>query len=376
MIADFSSVRIDHLSEADAVSTRLPSLLKEIGHDLLPNESLKAIRLPRHSDVSVYITSDDPDFAQRFCKEFRTSGTSYQHLRAVPVFPKFSPGTITRQTSSKKVLVSWERPTRAVWLHFGTYAEAGAVRARFNRGEYKIGGVSVQVGTPKRYRGIWQILLLDAPFDVTEEQVKDAVQWSSERPIDIHLGKPGTSYDDEFSPALVTYLLNSVGSVDHVGEPRKKGRWWTVAVQFASELDALNAVNELHGKPQEFLARGQLTIRQVCTSKIKVPKRIHAVIRERIGAALATHSQGCKLSCKVFPDPNSDNRFVTLSLQGDDRGEVASLTGEIESMLAGKAIDLSDEVFDGLVNNESAARKMKELQNVHKVSLPWGVVLL
>lgn len=366
MVQDFSSVRIDGLSEAEATSASLPPLLKSLGHDLLPTETAKAVKLPGGSEVSVYITSDDPTFAQRFCAEVEASGTSKIRTFCVP--SKFSPGTITRQTNCRKVIASWHRPTRAVWIHFDTYAEAGAVGAKFNREEFTINGVAVEAGPPKSYKGKWQILLRNAPLDVTEARVRRAMFPSLEDPSHIRLGDKSASFDEKAAPAFVSSLFESIGKVDYTTEAQSRGRWWNVAIHFENELDALKAVKKLHGLPQEFLGDENLTVRLVTASKIKIPRKIHNAIREQIEIAVAENSRGHRLSVKVFPDISLENRFVILSMQGEDKVKLAALTGTIEGMLLGKVIEVSDEIFDTLVGNRSAAHQLKEIQHADQVS--------
>lgn len=362
MVANITSVRVDGLSETDATSATLPPLLKSFGYELRPNETTRATKLQATKKVSVYITSDDPQFAQRFCSEFRPPSTS--HIRAVCVPPKFPPGTITRKTSCRKVLVSWVRPTRAVWLHFDTYAEAAIVGGRFNRGFFKLDGVVVEAGPPSAHRDKWQIMLRNAPVNVTVASVSIALYLSFEKPTHVQLGQ---SYDEKAAPTFVASLFRTFGNVEYISEPRMKGRWWSTAVHFEHEADARKAVEEVQDQPQEFLGSEKLNVKLMNTSMIKIARKVHDALQGQIAAALPPDS-GHKVTLKVFPDSNPEDRFVNLSLQSEDKKQVAALTGTIEAMLAGKIIDVSKDGFKTLVESPNAAQELREIQKLHQVS--------
>lgn len=365
MVSSFSSVRIDGIPEADATSARFPIVLKDLGHDLLPFETFRAVKGNRGSNASVYITSDDPTFASRFCAEFKTDGREL-HVTSVP--PRFPPGTITRQISCNKIVASWSRPTRAVFIHYDTYAKAGSVGVGFNRETYTVNGAAVEASTPEYYKGKWRIMLRNTPFDITEARVRNAMHTSFEKPSYIRLGDKVKSYDESAAPAFVASLFKTIGKVEFMTEPRTMGRWWTVTIHFENELHALKAVKDVHGQPHEFLGDGKLTVRLMSASKIKIPRKIHEALRVQIDEVVQAKSQRHRLSTKIFPDTSPESRFITISMQGEDKAHLAVLTGTIENMLSGKVIEVSRETFETILRDGSAAQQLKEIQRSNQVS--------
>ena len=132
--SDFSSVIISGLS-ASSTAAKVSILLKDLGHDV-SSDSIRLWPASGATSTSAHVIVEEPGSAKRICAQlnsFISSNSPYTLLTARQATPKLPASVSTKRISCKKVLVSWNKPVKLVWLNFGSSNIAERVCEKFNQ---------------------------------------------------------------------------------------------------------------------------------------------------------------------------------------------------------------------------------------------------
>ncbi|KAK3708523.1 hypothetical protein LTR37_011418 [Vermiconidia calcicola] len=370
LTCDFSSVTLtgEQLPNTPAaISKMLGDLGLQVALDCI--HMLKA---PWDELMSAIVTATDPRFPDILRSQLKED-PAHAGLTACAVAPKLPSWASARRISCKKVLVSWNKPVRLVWLNFGNRTIAERVSGKFNRGQYRVCGYTVKAGSPTssetpRNPVAWTVLLQNVPATADTDDIGGSMSLEYDRPRHIEMGKATGSYDAGSAPTLVESLLTRIGPVEFNMRPESHGKRFKAIAMFTHEIDAREAVTSLHNQPQECLGQGRPTVTLLSSSKFKVSARIYKNIQKQLDAHVGGwHDQ--YVSFRVYPDAIPAKHFVTLKLEAQGAKEVAKATGIVEEILAGKIIRGEDGAFwmPSFAGNGPALEQLKQIEMRYEV---------
>jgi hypothetical protein len=227
--------------------------------------------------MEAHVTAKNPGFAKALYSqlaEHTASNGAVPELRASPAPPRISFLMSPRRISSRKVLISWKRPARLVWLNFGPSEIAKRVSEKFKSGEYTIFGRIVDAAAPTgsgfRQNPVpWSVRLQDVPYNATKTDVESAIKAPHDKPRHIELGKISNDFDVGAAPTFVESLPTQLGPVKFTFREEASGKRYKGVAVFSDDSAAREAVLLLHNQPQSFLNNDKLTLQLMSSAKLR-----------------------------------------------------------------------------------------------------------
>ncbi|OIW30160.1 hypothetical protein CONLIGDRAFT_714562 [Coniochaeta ligniaria NRRL 30616] len=377
LASDFSSVRLSNLPSNSTPASVL-ALLAGVGIDQ-PLESIRVYKsVTDETETCVAnLRAEDPDFADAVCS--RLVPAARGHVKVTPyatTLSKMASGSGGRHTSTKKVHVSWFRPTKSVWLKFSDESVAKVSKAFFDSGEYKISGQHVRASRPtgsqdRRNPGrtIWTVQLVSVSAEATQDLVRDCFEPGHE-PFHIEMTDASYEAEDNTACGAVRGMLTEIGPLEwwktNVGTGGKRMR---AVACFASESDARAAVNDLNNATAPFGSDIRLTLDLATSTKFKLLARIFDVIAPEIKALKTTWA--AQHLVRLY-DYDVDGKFKSLKIEGRQSQDVANAAAELEAILAGTIA----EDANGKLWSPSLAHNGGLLQKIKDIEQQTGVVVL
>ncbi|KXT05372.1 hypothetical protein AC578_11071 [Pseudocercospora eumusae] len=373
LASDFSSVRVDSMDFTSDVESVI-DVARKLGFHVEP-DNVRLLPMTQNTTRSAQITVEDPTFEKSFCDKLRTD-PSLKGLTATVVSPRLPSWAASRRINCKKVVVSWHRPTRLVWLNFGQKLVAQRVSDKFNRGQYQIAGRRVKAGDPTgvadhhNRKGI-TVLLHNAPYCTTRTEVFDAIIAEHDKPRHVELSKTTSLYSADNSLTLVKTLLLQIGPLDFTDITKEESKRYKAVALFNDENDARQAVTALHDKAQRLLNNDKLSLQLMSSSKFKISSKIYHAVEQQI----AGHIPGWRedhLSFRVYPESAAQLRFVTLKVEGESVKAVAKATNTIDEIITGKLVEIEGKPCwsSSLASNGALFEDLKRIETT------YGVVIL
>jgi hypothetical protein len=333
--SDLSVVRLHNLPR-DSTEKSVAAFLKSMGSDV----SVGSIRLypaqGQATNWSAVVRVEDPLFATKLSSRLASRPEGSTRIEAVPIpatfYSKEAVGSSVRDVSSKKVAVSWYRPTRTVWLNFASEDMACEVKAQYDSEESKILGQRVEtseLSLSSRMAG--SVTLLSVPTEVTIDEIQVSLPLHL-KPRHIEFGEPSFQADAYAAGMTVRSMLEGIGALEWwqydsgLGGKRNKAQ-----AVFFDEADARRAVNSLHNAPLTFGKNLRLTIRLVHSAKFRVLTRIYEVSRTWIEELLPTW----RTQYLRFDEYLPVSRFTTVKIEGEEIEHVAQGKKALEAIFAG-----------------------------------------
>ena len=279
--------------------------------------------MPNSASANAHISFEDPEFANAFCQQLAlrsASDPAYSDLTSQPVVPKLPSWAAVRRISCKKVIVSWYRPTRVVWLNSRDQHIARRVREKFNSSRYLIGGRQPSASAPEvsgstRSTTTWTVLLHNVPSDANKMEIERSIWSKADKPRHIELSPVAEPYDVESAPTLVHSSLTRIGPVEFKLDLRDHDKRFKVVAQFADKSDAREAKKTLHDQRQDFLKQGKLLLQLMSSSKFKVSVRVYDCVKEHLDAH-AVEWRKRHVAFRIYPNPSLVKHFVNLKVEG------------------------------------------------------------
>ncbi|KAK4185172.1 hypothetical protein QBC35DRAFT_28671 [Podospora australis] len=369
--ADFSAARVSFLpgsATPDTVSRQLRQLGFIVSHDEI---RVRPSNDPKHCVADIRV--EDPSFSRRLCsviddhsKELKTE------LKAVAINCPMPRMSGIHRVECKKVLCSWYRPFKTVWLNFGSQNIAQKVHDKYCSGRYTVLSHPVQVHAPKDSRTpvsrfgkaaprVWTVMLTEVPAEATREDVEKCIP-PTIQPNNIELGQPSFFYEGEMANALVKSKLMEIGPLE----------WWEDAVfgqkrakvkaRFQDDGDAAKAASLLNNGPLPFHKKGKLTVQALYSARFKVQDRIYQAVRPIIEKQTSTW-----LAKRVYfaaYNPSGTSACRVLKLEGDENKSVAESKRELEQILMGRVAMFNDKTIwtPAFTVNGDVFGELKELE--------------
>lgn len=336
LASDLSAVRLHNLP-IESTETSVATWFKSLGLDV----PVRSIRLypaeGRDTSPSAVVRVEDPHFAKTLCDKLVSRPTGLDDIEATPIpavfYGKEALGSSLRDINSKKVAVSWYRPTRTIWLNFRNEGTAVKVQDGYASGSYKILGQQVETAEVKVSSStlVWTVTLLAVPVDVTVEEVRSSLPRHLS-PRHIELGKASFEADVDAACTTVRLMLKSIGALEwwqhgtHLGGKRTKAQ-----AVFFDEADARKAVEFLHDAPLTFGWSLRLTVRLLPSAKFRVLTRIYEVCRARINELQPTW----RAQYLRFDEYPPVSRFTTVKIEAEKMKNVVQAKKALEVIFAG-----------------------------------------
>ncbi|PPJ53071.1 hypothetical protein CBER1_11951 [Cercospora berteroae] len=349
LIAELSAVRLEGLNPQATVAS-IAALIHEFGFKV-EEDAIQISKLYKSTSISAFINGEAPGFARLFCDKIRKSNSDRTtSLTATSIPPRLPPSSVSRRINCRKVIVSWYRPSRLVWMNFGVESIAKRVSEKFNGGRYKILGTKVTAvpkGSQKRYTiggrnpnpVNWTVVIKGVPCTACEEDIVTAVTDSYDSPRHIELDKTPVGPESRVAPIIVESLLTSIGPLDFMTEPQLRDSKYKAIAQFADDRNAREAVDKLNGQTQQDLAGGKLFLQLRTSSKVKTLTRIYDAMQEQLRPCV----RAWKAQRLTFNAYNEAKKQTTsIAIEGDDAKEVAKAVSSLEDVLRGRTIQDGD----------------------------------
>ena len=370
--SDFSAITLSGIPTTSTAND-ICQLLHSLGHDV-PKESIRLLKDPDSALLRAHVTADDPRFPEALCEQLRTaSDPALALISAIQAPPRIPTLATSHRVNCKKVLISWSKPVRLVWMNFGNFAIARSVSAKFNTGQYTILGCQVSADQPTgksspRNPVGWTVLLKSVPSNASKVDIWNAVGSISDELRHVEMGKASNVFDTETAPAFVESVLTEIGPVDFKMRPNTFGKRFKAVALFQDEADAREAVSRLHDQAQDFIGREKLSIQLLSSSKFKVPAGVYDCLRKEVKSHIPTWEEQ-RLTFREYPDTGGQKRFITLKLEGEVTKNVAAATTVLERILEGKTIqDEHGPLWESsLITNGLAHRTLKQIEQKYGI---------
>ncbi|KAK4924043.1 hypothetical protein LTR49_008783 [Elasticomyces elasticus] len=366
LIWEASIVRIEGIPPYSTAES-LWELLQTLEHPI----AMDSIQI-NATTACAYVSCEDPESADTLCQQSAAQlaldpahcGLTFQSL-----MPRNTSSTTTQRISCRKVIVSWYRATRLVWLNFGGQHIAQRVCNKFNSGKYTIGDRRIPAVVPKQSGGTsrnpvaWTVLLQDVPASAGKDEIDASIWSTAEKPRDIQLAPSAANSDVDLIPTRVESLLTQFGPVDFTLDSRDHGKRVKAIALFVDENDARQAVKALHNQQQGFLGKGKLFLQHMSSSKFKISAKVYDCVKNDLEAH-AIEWQKAHLAFRTYQDLGPERRFVTIKVEGEQVKEVADASKLIGDIVAGQLIGTDGVPFwsPALATNGSAFQKLKHIQ--------------
>ncbi|KAI0101025.1 hypothetical protein GGR51DRAFT_530958 [Nemania sp. FL0031] len=376
--SDLSAVQLTGLPRNSTHETVL-DLLRSWGADTGKVSPIRMI--PGGLYSSARVEAEDPRFAQLVVAQLGQRVTSQQGagIHATQITPEtFSTSDSSAlRVDCKKIHCSWHKPSKTVWLNFGTDIIARRVCERFKRGEYKILDQKVHPADPQRGTGrfnpkAWTVCLTDVPSEATEANISRAIWSVGDKPRGIELGKPTYSTDAETCASQIQSLFTAIGPLEWWEfTPDTTGKRMKASARFSREEDAKEAVTAFHNSSLPFLKTAKLTVQLVYCARFKVSSLIYDTVEHQIKANIPRWKAQF-LHFTAYEQPQPPKWYRTLKIEGEDSKSVADAKNVISETLAGIVAKEGSSVLwqSSLRSNGETSSQLAELQQ------RTGVVIL
>lgn len=341
--SDLSAVRVTGL--ADTVTKReVALLLSRIGGRPVHESNVSRLwNAPGGTGQTAEVQVEDPMFAGLLRCQGVASG-----VKVIPIAPILQvPGSSnTRRVDCRKVVCSWERPTRGIRLEYDSEVIARQVYEKFHSGDFTIFGDHVKAYAPIERREVsaeypfnWRVQLENVAG--TDQALPDEIfrqipkhHW----PRQTLLGPYTYNVTDNFASDTIQFLLQPFGLVDRWEISQScKGRIMMGTARFRHEAEARDAVRALHDTGLPFNNELRLSVQLMTEANFKVPARVYDTVREQIGRHKRDWEKA-RVTLVAHPETPGNSTFRDLSLEGEDSGAFAKAQEQLRQILAGRVV--------------------------------------
>ncbi|KAI1363112.1 hypothetical protein F5Y08DRAFT_252378 [Xylaria arbuscula] len=375
---DLSAVQLSGLPR-EITQAGVLGLLRSQGLD---TSLVRDVRVDHGKAISsARLEAKDPKFAESVVEKFGRLIASHRDpgitASMITIDSFTTSDSSALRVDCKKVRCSWHKPTKTVWLNFGTEQIATRVRERFKKGEYKILDNMVRVGDLKRGAGLhnaraWTVCLTDVPSDATKIDVSMSIRSQGDRPRGIELGNPSYAADPQTCASQIHSLFTAVGPLDWWEfTPDPTGKRMKANARFSREEDAKTAAKTLHDQPLPFHKTAKLTVQLVYCARFKVSNVIYDAVERQIKDNIARWKMQ-HLYFTVYEQSVPAKWYRVIKIEGEDSKTVAEAKKALSTILAGTKAKEGLSSFGGL-SLRSNERFMEKLAQIQRET---GVVIL
>lgn len=365
--SDFSAIRLSNLPAASSPAS-VAALLSGV-EVVIAVENVRVIAHPETAICSADITVEDPAFAKTACTKLGPLAADLR-IEVVPIPVPTPRGSSLHRVDRRRLHCSWHRPTRAVWLNFGTERKAQKVYDKFKAGSYKVLDRVVKANPPtgkadRRNPLAWTVMLTDVPGTAKKENIDQAIP-EFNRPHCVVMGKPTYDADFDYVTATVNSMLTQFGPLE----------WWEVSTngkgkrikaqaRFFEESHAREAASSLNGNLLSFSDTTKLTTQLMTTAKFKVSTRIYDALSGRISSQTPIW-ESQRLHFVAYPPYRG---YRVLKLEGEDSATLAQAKKTLDRIVDGEVAskDGKDLWHVNLERNGDEYQKLKQVEQDHGI---------
>ncbi|KAK0669096.1 hypothetical protein QBC41DRAFT_112607 [Cercophora samala] len=363
--SDFSAVRISQLPE-DSTPGLLCQAVRQLGFTISTDE----IRFAPSSDSTHRVADvrvEDPNFARGLMSVLDNFKRTFKDdIKVIQINAPMPGGSGMHRVECKKVLCSWYRPCKTVWLNFTSSGLAQIIHEKYTSGRYKVLNMTVTSHPPKKSKAWTTLMLTEVPAEATEDDVTESIP-ANMSPRNVETGTPSFRYDAEVANALVKSKLMEVGPLEWWEDAVFGGKRAKVKARFQNDGDAAKAASLLNGWVLPFNKKGKLTVQAIYSARFKVQERIYQAIKPIIKEKSTTW-QAKKVYLAAY-DPSQFSSCRVLKFEGDDNKAVAEAKRILEQILEGHlATDKGKPIWSpAFTVNGEVFCKIKELEQLLRV---------
>ncbi|KAK3938706.1 hypothetical protein QBC46DRAFT_365333 [Diplogelasinospora grovesii] len=363
--SDFSSVQLNRLP-AGSSSESVALFLSTLGVTVPPTSVRVLPQItPNATHRSAYVRVEDPLFAKTVSSKIGSLPGASRGVEAVAIASPLPQTSSLPRVDCRRVTLSWYRPTRTVWLNFGSQDIARKVQAKFDFGEYTILDQGVKASGPTGVQSGRNPMAWNTDFADVQKPIK------LPQPRHIELGKPNYTVDPGLACATVKSLLLDIGPLEWWQDSRvdTRGKRMKSQARFIDETDARKAVRILNYTELPFGKKIMLSVAFATTAKFRVGTPIYKATRSRI----EPYKDKWKAQHLHFVEYPPDEGYQVLKVEGANIQDVAGAKNVLEKILAGDIAKNGDEVLwsASLSNN-----KGKAYQNLLTVEKALDIVIM
>ena len=330
--SDFSAACITGLAPGTTSET-LADQIRNLGLDI----DAASIRIIGHKDLGLQATVkvEDPLFAQRLSVRLGANNTN---LKATAI------SLDTRQSSNRKIHLSWHKATRTIWLNFGNGDIANRVAEKFNGGRYRIKQTSIRSSRAEgssvrggrlfsHNRQGWTIVLSDVPGSATIKDIENAIFAPHDKPRHIEMGAVSYQASTADVSTEIRLRLEECGALERFQvSPVSNGKRIKATALFEGETDARSAC-KLNNISLDVLGKGKLTMALVQMIKVKILSSIFNAVKLAIDDATKTWKEK-HLIFRAY----QNGRFTTLKLEGGTSSDLNHARNTLQEIVKGLVI--------------------------------------
>ncbi|KAH6637269.1 hypothetical protein F5144DRAFT_601941 [Chaetomium tenue] len=366
--SDFSAIRLSNLPAASSQESVAAVLLGVAV--VVETENVRVISHPESGTCSADVTVEDPAFAKTACTKLGALPATGSQIEVVPIPVPTPQGSSLHRVDRRRLHCSWHRPTRIVWLNFGSESKAQKVYEKFKAGVYKVLDRDVKANAPRgrQDRGnplAWTVMLTGVPRTAKEENIYQAIPGFN-RPSCVTMGRPNYDADFDYACTSVKSMLTQFGPLE----------WWEVSTngkgkrikaqaRFFEESHAREAAATLDGKLLDFSDTTKLTVQLMTTAKFKISTRIYDALSDRISSQKPTW-EGQSLHFVAYPPYRG---YRVLKLEGQNSTTLAQAKKALDHIVEGEVAtkDGKDLWHANLERNGEEYKKLKQVEEDHGV---------
>ncbi len=355
---DYSCARMTGFSR-EPTAQSVVDILHTLEYDVSP-DCVRIMGCPSSSTKMAIVKVKDPLFATSLCDRMKLKNLD---LQATAIAVDFNP------MNWRKVLVSWHKASRSVWLNYGQGDIAKRVATKFNKGTYKCLGQLVKSSAPKctesarsysRNHVPWTIILSDVPNNATLLDIEKCIKSPHDEPRHVEMGPASYSASQPEVSVAVRSSLEKYGPLESFHLiPTLGGKRVKAVAMFQDEEAAISAT-ALDSMGIGILEKGRLTVTLVRSAKVKVLTSLYTACQ----AAIEEKANLWRLQyMKVHTYTDTVRHLTTIKIEGSDAKEVSAACRALDELTRGVVLRHDGDVLwkPILNNNGNAYRRLKAI---------------
>nr|CDP22409.1 Putative protein of unknown function [Podospora anserina S mat+] len=360
--SDFSAVRISQLPETSTLG-QIFQALRQLGFAVSPDE-IRFVPSPDPTHRIADVRVEDPAFARRLMSAVEDCRRSLGNdIKVIQINAPMPGGSGMHRVECKKVLCSWYRPFKTVWLNFTSHGLAETICQKYTSGRYKVLNMTVTSHAPKKSKAWTTVMLTEVPAEATEDDVTKSIP-ANMSPRNVETGTPSFRYNADVANAFVKSKLIEVGPLEWWEDAVFGGKRAKVKARFQDDGDAAKAASMLNGWELPFQKKGKLTVQAIYSARFKVQERIYQAIKPIIKEQ-SPMWQAKKVYLAAY-EPAKFSSSRALKFEGEDNKAVAEAKRTLEQILEGRlATDKGKPIWSpAFTVNGEVFQKIKELEQL------------
>ncbi|KAM7193932.1 hypothetical protein V8F20_008202 [Naviculisporaceae sp. PSN 640] len=309
---------------------------------------LRLWRVPGRRGQCAVVQEGSADFAERICRKFHEKFACSSPMNIISVAGTMGDLSnprhpVSRSVDCRKVVCSWERPSRWIRLVYCDKDKASKAYKGMDSGEYTVLGEHAKISLP--YERLadpsrsWVIKLHDVPAMTTgQAQVREMLYklpralW----PFKIEFGPLTHAFQESSAGNMIRGLLQGIGPVDDWEVSKSSDlRIIKGCAVFRKESEAREAARRLHNTAPFNTDQVLLSVKLMIQINFKILGRIYQTVLNQIHQ----QKEDWETAGITFAaEPPTNSPFRHMKLEGEDSGAMAKAQQQLQEILAGRLV--------------------------------------